>query len=413
MPGTSMPAHICQDRVACVCVCGDAEGMNVTLKPQGSAQFLATLPALTGFIAHESLVAVFFSGKRSIGSFRLDLPDDGDLLRAREFADLVVDTLCRVPGCTGAVPVIYCDSAVGDSAKLPYSLLWSLLEECLSDSELDVLDACCVASDGWGSYLDADLPVGGRDLAEIEQNPMRLDAMMAVDREIVDLEAMSELPPCDAALVAETSSALAERLDRLPESFRLHETIQTLDLDLEALIRHASLGVPPPGSDRTEPVDRLLDFCTVARLDIVREIFLVGLAFGPEALRLAAQESQHTRVRHTNLASVAYRLKNTLTELVLRGVPAAPPDRERMRSAVHVLQRCCAAADPEVRADLAAMIAWLWWAIGIGSVAERLLVQVLDHDPDHGLAGVFADLCCGFGAPTWLVEQNSTAESAV
>ncbi|MCD7100865.1 DUF4192 family protein [Pseudoclavibacter sp. 13-3] len=385
--------------------------MKVTLKPQGSAQFLATLPALTGFIAHESLVAVFFSGKRSIGSFRLDLPADDDLVTTREFANLVVDTLCRVPGCTGAVPVIYCDRAVGGNTRLPYSLLWSLLEDCLADSEIEVLDACCVASDGWGSYLDADLPVGGRDLEEIDQNPMRLDAMMAVDREIVDLDAMSELPSSDERLSAETSKALADRLDALPTSLRLHEVLQALDLDLDDLVRRISLGIPPPGPDHVGSVDRLLDFCTVAHLDIVREIFLVGLAFGPEALSLAAQESQHTRVRHTQLASVAYRVENTLTELVLRGIPAAPPDRERMRSAVQVLQRCCAAADPTVRADLTAMIAWLWWAIGISSVAERLLAQVLEHDPDHGLAGVFADLCLGYAAPAWFVEPNPDAES--
>ena len=76
------------------------------LKASGSADFLATLPAVAGFTARNSVVVALFVGSRSYGALRIDLPGRRRTSDFRALGDAIVDLATQVPGVDGVVPVV-------------------------------------------------------------------------------------------------------------------------------------------------------------------------------------------------------------------------------------------------------------------------------------------------------------------
>ncbi|WP_448003979.1 DUF4192 family protein [Agromyces bauzanensis] len=143
--------------------------MTTIIRAGAAHDFLAIVPALTGYAPVRSLVCVAFHGNRSAGVLRFDLPR-----RARDretLASVVVGTVCRMPGVDAIVPVVYTEAAFARRGAMPERALLELVVARAEAAGFLVRDALCVAADGWGSVLDPETPAQGHPLDLIASSP--------------------------------------------------------------------------------------------------------------------------------------------------------------------------------------------------------------------------------------------------
>src|SRR5690554_3645094 len=131
--------------------------MSVIVKANNPADLLAMVPSFVGFTPRRSFVLLAFRGKRTCGAMRYDLPTSTAESVLKRVATSVVGTLCKISGADRVVVAIYTDEAI-QSGTLPHRDFANVLGRRLEFSGFELLESLCQASDGWGSYCDADTP---------------------------------------------------------------------------------------------------------------------------------------------------------------------------------------------------------------------------------------------------------------
>jgi hypothetical protein len=168
--------------------------MTQLLKASSTADFLAMVPAITGYYSRNSIVFVMFSGKRTGGGIRFDLPVRRREADNRAIGSAAIGMLSRVRGVDRVIPVIYTDETFEGEHGIPWLDLGRSLRRRLRDGGFDVTEVLCVAADGWGSYVDRECPASGWPLSNIEQSALHGDVVRIQGSSARDLDELGRLP---------------------------------------------------------------------------------------------------------------------------------------------------------------------------------------------------------------------------
>jgi hypothetical protein len=391
------------------------------IRAESSADFLALLPALTGYTVKNSLLVVLFSGNRSFGALRFDLPPHDNPRAGNELATAIATALRQLVRVDGVAFAIVTDqnsadlqctdlssinqhSISGCSSEhdgLPWRHLARRLERRIARTGLVLRDSCCVAADGWVSYLTP--PPGGamRPLSEIEQSLAGLEASLITDEPIVGLEQMGELPKPDVERAAavrhildesrsrpKASSFIGPRFSALitrpgalataKDCARLANAAASLSgwLRLACAALESSVGdVSPLGQRDNEHAGLFNEAIDVAdcldRGGVLEDQFRATQAFGP---------MEHALVSFARVQ----------------------PDRDRCHRAIMLLSEITANLPRAHQVGLRCLIAWLWWWTGLASVAARHVQDALQIDPESGIATMMERVIDHGMIPPWV-----------
>lgn len=367
--------------------------MTTIVKAADAAHFLSLIPAMLGFTPRRSLVLVPFHGVRSIGGLRLDLPRDDTDLDA--FAGTCLGMICRIPDADAFAAAIFSDDACADG--LPGAELVAALRRGADACGVRVTDALSVGSDGWGSHLDSDCPPGGRPLGAL--TPVQVSDPPAAG----DQASGAELPVVDAARVAAVGDALPALLAAL-DGLRV------------------PVG-PPRGTGGNRPRIHPEALAVAERLDDIVDVFEQALAtdaptaspflaallvwcLSRPALRDVAivQWSADARRGHRALQSQQRWEEGEDYPLDLARTmwgDGPRPDPERLTRALTLTRDVAALAPEPFRPGALATCAWLSWALGRSTHAERYALLALDIEPTHGLAEIVLTFVNAGHLPDW------------
>ncbi|MEF3404336.1 DUF4192 family protein [Agromyces sp. CCNWLW203] len=375
--------------------------MTTIIRAEAAHDFLALVPSLAGFHPRRSLLCVAFSGNRTAGVLRYDLPR-----RAADRASLaaaVVATLCRMRGVDAVVPIVYTEARFGSGRGMPQRALLGMLTSRAEEAGFLVRDALCRAADGWGSLLDPATPVTGHPLALIDESPV---ARLAGDaREVASSpSASASLPPVEPAV----ADRIAEALDQLAGAGR------------EAALRRLGVNGDPValvetllGRGAVHPPLRLAWFLHLASVPAVRDAMMLQIAFGALVGEAAHDDAIATAERAAErdetvdglvvrelVAGTSGEVSEMLSRLMI-GQSQLRPDVGRVERALALLRRTIANAPPTHRVGPLCIAAWLSWSLGRGSAGGAFIDLAVELDPEHSMAGLLSALIGSGTLPEW------------
>lgn len=359
-----------------------------TVKVADAAQFLSLVPLLLGYLPTHSVVIVPMSRGKSLGAMRVDLPPDDAIDTA---ASTVIGMACRIAQIDGIVSVIYTDAAI--NGDLPHRALTDSLALRADACGLTIVDALAVGANGWGSYLDRDLPDTGRFLAEIGM------VARTADHATSDQTAGAYLPRCPrgtrsaVSLALHSLDAALEVICGIPadshkaariDPAALHAACQLDDLPelFEAALRWDVDAMPPMQA-------AMLGWCL--ERPSLRDVALVQWASdesGGDAAMDAQRRWEDGEEYPSDLAEVMWG----------EGVR---PDAERIEVALLLTRTVAATLPKKRRAGALAVCAWLSWALGRSTHADKYARMALHSDPTHGLAEIVASFVQAGHLPDW------------
>lgn len=363
--------------------------MSTIVTASGAAQFLSLVPSLLGFTPTRSLVVVPLARRRSLGAMRLDLPPD-DLVDS--VASTAVGMLCRIPTADGVMVIIYTDAAI--TPALPHRDLAEAVGRAADACGLTLVDAFTIAADGWGSHLDRDLPLAGHPLAELipltptpgalpkgdqasgatlprQSANARRAVGVALDSLATALEVICGIP------------AMTERVDRVDPAAL--EAACQLD-DLPTLFENA---LQWDAADLTPMRAAVLTWC----LDrpSLRDVALVQWASDMSGGDRALDAQQKWEDGAPYPADLAERMWGE----------GPLPDPDRLRAALALTRQVAALSPAEHRPGPLALCAWLSWALGRSTHADRYARQALRIDAAHGLSEIVQSFVQAAHMPDW------------
>lgn len=375
--------------------------MTTIVKAADAAHFLSLVPAMLGFTPTHSLVLVPFHRVRSIGAMRMDLPRAEVDLDA--FAATCLGMVCRLPDADGLAVAVFTDASCRDG--LPHAELVASLRRSADACGLRLTDALSVGGDGWGSHLDADCPPGGRPLAALQ-----LAAPAAAPIAPGDQASGATLPPRDVARAEAVATALRA----------LYWAVRTLCGDRDE---------PPDLDEVTGGIadgDRRIDPAALAaacRLDDVPRYFeelleadavtlppydaaLLVWCLARPALRDVALVQWSADAQRGERALEAQRRWEDGAEypvdLAMTMWGEGPrPDPQRLSRALEVAREVAALAPTTMRPGALAACAWLSWALGRSTHAERYAQLATDIEPEHGLSEIVLSFVAAGHLPDW------------
>ncbi|KRC58469.1 hypothetical protein ASE14_17935 [Agromyces sp. Root81] len=375
--------------------------MTTIIRAEAAHDFLALVPSLAGFRPERSLVCVAFSGNRTAGVLRYDLPR-----RARDRAPLIatiVGTLCRMHGVDAAVPIVYTDARFGAGRGMPQRALLGMFTARAEEAGFLVRDALCRAADGWGSLLDRSTPATGHPLALIEES-----SVTQLATEVGEVGSS----PSESARLPDADPEAADRIARALEDL----TGRTRAAALERL---GDLGDPVAlvesllARDADQPPLRLAWFLHLASVPAMRDAMMLQFGFGALIGEAAHDDAVATADR-------AAERNETVDELVVRelangtigevsdllsrlmtGQSTLRPDVRRVERALALLRPLIANAPSTHRVGPLCIAAWLAWALGRGSASGAFIDRALELEPDHSMAGLLATLVGSGALPEW------------
>lgn len=383
--------------------------MSITVKAADAAQFLAFVPRLLGCTPRESLVLVPLASGRSVGALRVDLPP-ADAVES--VASAAIGMLCRVAEVDAFAAVVYTDAAIGSSEddlshspptgrtpRLPGGALIDALRVRADACGLRIVDLLTVASDGWGSHDDDELPPGGRPLRSIRV-PAAAAGALAASGAVArgDQASGAALPrvgqPARRA-VAEAISSLGAALETVcgvPASTRRAtridpaalEAVGELD-DLACLFEEALCWSTPLAPMRAA----MLGWC-LAR-PALRDIALVQWATDQDGGDVATEAQRRWEAGEDYPSDLAE---------VMWG-DGYRPDPDRLGTALTLAREVAALVPKAMRPGPLSMCAWLAWALGRSTHADRYAAMALSIDRRHGLAGIVRTFVNAGHLPDW------------
>ncbi|GAA1523204.1 hypothetical protein BJ978_002110 [Agromyces terreus] len=364
--------------------------MNAIIRAGSAHDFLALVPALAGFHPRRSLVCVAFTGNRTAGVLRHDLP--GAAASHEALVAAVVGTVCRMPDVDALVPIVYTDETFRDHGGMPERALLELVVDRAEQAGFRIRDALCRAGDAWGSALDRDEPATGHPLALIEQST----AVRHVPPIAQAGDQAGAMRPADPR----TTAALAAAFDELGD-------IDTAEAAIARLGRFA---------DPTELVETLLSrsrraatsehlawFLVLASRPAIRDAMMLQIAFGAVMAELsldAAHVSEEGGGQTPGRAFAVEELDDLLGRLVM-GRTMLRPDRGRLERGLELLRDLVANAPESARPGVCCITAWTAWALGRGSLAGAFLDIALAIEPEHAMARLLDGFFSGGALPDW------------
>lgn len=325
-------------------------GAPEVLKCKTTADFLAALPRVVGFTATDSLFLLLFSGKQSGGTLRIDLPPDESPQATAPFLDGICNLLASLRekhGYSSPAIVITSSQSFAEAQGHPWRRLARRLERRLARDGDRVRELCCIAPDGWVSYLDPAAPRLGRSLDEIAASPF------AVPGEAVQLDDIGSFgdPPADEA--AKVQEILSLNAGTWPDqgSSGLTPTAEMASL--------AAALVAPTELD----VQAIAGLIRVADTEAGWLVITEQLSATAEAF-LSDEALQHS------------------TE------PQRKEARQRLKVASERLVHVVTLAPRELRPAIISACALAWWLRGMQSVAHKQLLVAAEIDSDHKMVGI-------------------------
>lgn len=307
-----------------------------------TADFIAAVPQLAGFTAGDSIFMVLFSGPLSSSAVRFDLPPDDTPTATTELLDL----MCGILHETGATPggpaiLITSDQTFAEARGIPWRRLASRIRRRLAREGFSVRELCCRAPDGWGSYDDPDTPLTGRPLAELSASGVAIDA---AERGVLTphLDTVGALPKPSSAARDAVARELA-KCTTAPPSADLCRAVTTL-------------------AHSTDPIE---DLSAETCAQIIRGTndddgwlaSVLALSPGGDSARVPAAQCGNMRPEHE----------------IISALSAVPADRDAHRHVTDRMAQIAALAPVDERGGLLALLAWMWWRLGLNSVAARHL----------------------------------------
>ena len=382
--------------------------MTTIIKAADAAEFLSLVPRMLGYQPTESLVMIPFAGARSLGALRFDLPGDDDSLDS--IAATVLGMVCRLPEADAVAAVVYTAAGFADDG-MPHQPLLAALERRADTCGLHTTDALCVAADGWGSRYDPALPDGGRPLAELDFLPVGADAV----------------PPArgdqsDGATLPDVDLVRAERVGRALRAF--DRAVELLCGDDDAPVPAGEASVD---ADRVDPTA----LATVCHLDDLPALFEDALAWQPDDLTPYQSAMLAWCLSRPSLRDVALvQWSGTMDdgdeafEAQLRWESGEEypvhlamrlwgdgdrPDVERLERALTLARHVAAEAPRTSRPGPMAMCAWLSWALGRSTHADRYAAEACAIEPEHGLGEIVRSFVHAGHLPDWAFRRSSGA----
>ncbi|MFH8251543.1 DUF4192 family protein [Microbacterium sp. B2969] len=369
--------------------------MTTIVKAATAAQFLSLVPRMLGYRPTRSLVMIPFSGSRSLGAMRLDLPADED--EADSVAATFLGMVCRLPGADAVASIAYTDASLAEG--MPHETLAAALSRRADTCGIRLTDSLCVGANGWGSYLDPDLPAGGHPLSELGDEPPGAEHLAIADG---DQAAGAELPASDLVekeTVARALQNLAEAVGLLcgtdagagatSPDHRVDPLALTAVCDLDDLpgLFEEALTWDCDGLDAYDIAVLVWCLSRPALRDIALVEWCGGLDAGDEAfdaqLRWEAGEEYP--------AHLAMHMWGE----------GERPDPERLETALRLARQAAAAAPTASRPGPLATCAWLSWALGRSTHAEKYATQACEIEPEHGLAEIVRSFVHAGHLPDW------------
>jgi hypothetical protein len=365
--------------------------MPIVVKAHTPADLLAMLPSLVGFTPQRSIVLLAFRGKRTCGAIRFDLPTSTSAVVPKGVASFAVGTLCKIPGVDAVVAAIYTDEAIRMSG-LPHRDLAKVLGRRLEQSGFELRGLLCQASDGWGSYRDADTPAGGHPLSDIANSPVV--ANIPTESLPNDAETPARVPDAPVADMQRVRDALAG-YRRLAESVAKRDSDE-LPSELEAL------------TDLARFADDALEWDESAIS--ANDALLLSVLQGP-----AVRDS--TMLQWASSLGTGYLLRDEAERWIRSGRDVTPlsasassdlmigigprPDPERIERGIRLLLTVVSRAEDAERPALLCMLGWLNWALGRGSRAGRYVDEARAIDPSYGMAELLGTMASNGMLPEW------------
>jgi hypothetical protein len=241
----------------------------------------------------------------------------------------------------------------------------------------------CLAADGWASYLDDDIPAGGRPLAELESSHAADDVPEDLRTELGIVDPHAELLP---------EATDDEREDMAADVEWLRTLMDTQPDDDDEIPRELL-----PLSDLPRFAEDLLDGNP-----------------GLEDLALFAFAVQGPPVRDHVMLQWA---TDEATGMRLWGAPGEEcadimlghgprPDLDRVVRAIESLRTITSLVSGRQRLPLLCMLGWLNWALGRGSLAARYVEAAAAIDPGYGMADVLGMLLNSGRQPEWMFDRD-------
>lgn len=325
----------------------------MTVTASGPADFVTLVPRMLGFKPQDSVVVVPFSGTRSIGAVRVDLPE---AVRAAECAHVISGLLCKIAGVTGVALVVY-----GERERA--GIIEDALKIEANKTGLTLVEALYVVDDGWGFIGDERPPVPLQDVsAELAALPMEVDQ-------------------CAGATLPETESAFA---DAVAASLSAQNDDEDDSLDLVDLFESALSWDPA----HLEVVSASALIALLARPSL-RDVGLVHWSHGRGAEALDAQRKwQHGAAYPRDLASLMWG-------------EGPRPEPQRLFAALELCRHLASATPDPLRVGPLSVAAWFAWALGKSTHASIYAAKALKIDPAHGLSEIVTTFVESGHLPEW------------
>ncbi len=373
--------------------------MTTIVKASGSADILAMIPSMVGFLPRNSVVLLAFRGKRSCGAIRFDLPGAHstkiDSKLHKRIATTIVGTLCRLPAVDAVITIIYTDEEFAGGTAIPRAEFAAVLGRRIELSGFEHRGSITHASDGWASHFEPHVPPGGRPLSDIAESSASAQ-IPADERESPNpLDLPKRVPNAEPSAMARTKKRLA-MYRGLADSVR--------DDPSEAPAALAPIyDIPLFAEDAltwdaaaTESFGALLAFMVQGppARDLVMLQWASDLAVGDQLW----EEGYHSDpVQRTSGVDIG--------GLMLGH--HARPDPDRIERGIALLLHLVAQLADAKRPPLLCMLAWLNWALGRGSRAGVYLEEALTIDPQYSMAQLLNTMLSNGMLPEWAFAEPS------
>jgi hypothetical protein len=267
----------------------------------------------------------------------------------------------------------------------------ALLDDLLTAARragLRVKDALCVAADGYGSLLDADLPATGRPLAELPE-PAGLPPLLDIE----EATGLDDVPEEHRRRFLARVRRSARATGR---SSRTVDGVLSAADPVGAIERALDL-------DRTDAAPTPVPLiAALADLPVLRDLVLLQIGWGPvfgAAVLARTVLPDEEPLREEEAPGLAF-----------CGGDMPRPDPDRVTRAIELLRVTAAHLPERHRAPLLTMLAWLHWALGRGSVAGRFVGAAQAIDPRYGLADLLARMLGAGMLPEWAYRSEPVGE---
>lgn len=378
--------------------------MTTIVKAASAAEFLSVVPRLLGCHVSQSVVLVPFEGTRTLGALRVDLPpDDAD---ADRFAATLIGMVCKLPTADGVALVAYTSASA--SAGLPHRDLTDAVGRRAASSGVRLVDALCVARDGWGSYASPDQP---RPLAELgDALPRGIEQLPEPARALEDGLQLATLPPSDLAAAEQAMAALERAVEvvcgpggaeergsfgeRRPREERIDPRALVASLLLDDLPQLYEDALEWDAEHIDPHEGAALIWCL--RRPALRDIALVGWSGHVRDADEALQAQLRWEQGEEYPAHLAMRMWGD----------GSRPQPARLIAALSVVRALAARTPERDRAALLAMCGWLSWALGRSTHAAHYAEQACRIEPEHGLAEIVLSFVGAGHLPEWAFDRR-------